>query len=866
MAISKLKPVIRYFMRNFFLIVVFIACSLLGFSQTASKVMRRNIDSLRHILPNLKDSARVDCLIKLAGIYDAVFADKKSWDSSYACALEAYGISKHLGYKKGLGSSYIQMASEKTLDINEYIYNNKKIDSAILKAMIDSCDYYNRQAILIGEQLNNNDILGAAYWGLASLVYSRNGYEIKNEKEKDIVESYLKRAASYYEKTNDQIKLGCVYRDLFYIYQEKNNSKSTEEYAEKALSQFQKAGDDRMLGDFYFYNLGTFHRGKKDIVAEETDLKTALYYYEKAEEIQKLSNVYTTLNSFYIGRSNYREAEDVLKKAISFFQKTGNDEGENNICISLSSYYIRTGDFEKGFPVCERGIKLTEKLSAGNSKKQAIWGTSYFYMSRLYRYAGDYETALSYLYKCKKWYDEVSLTGNATAEIGDIHRIMKNYDSAMYYLKPFDTVRRSLSTVFGISNLGNLFIDLKEYDKAISLIKESEKIAEKAGNSQGGHNYTALAKAYLGKKNYQEALKSARKAQSLLKIGVHKIRMMDNYDVLSEIFSSLDKNDSAYYYLRQYTSLKDSLLTRQFYWRLSNYKKTAEDEKKTSQINLLNKDNQLKEQKLKQQAFVRNNLIGGLIVLFLLSVFVFRTLILKRRNEKLKSENVQAELRQKALELEMQALRAQMNPHFIFNCLSSINRFIIKNETEAASDYLTRFSRLIRMVLINSQRSLITLEDELEMLKLYLDMERLRFKNSFDYNIHFKNTVDAGAIFIPPLLLQPFCENAIWHGLMHKDGYGQLDISINMEKKILHCEITDNGIGREKAGELKSKSAEKDKSMGLKITKERLALLNQDNGAQTFYEIEDLYNESRNAAGTKVKLQIKYKESIEELG
>ena len=98
----------------------------------------------------------------------------------------------------------------------------------------------------------------------------------------------------------------------------------------------------------------------------------------------------------------------------------------------------------------------------------------------------------------------------------------------------------------------------------------------------------------------------------------------------------------------------------------------------------------------------------------------------------------QSELKQQAAELEMQALRAQMNPHFIFNCLSSINKFILKNETEAASDYLTRFSRLIRMVLINSQKSLITLEDELEMLRLYLDMERLRFKNSFEYNIHFK--------------------------------------------------------------------------------------------------------------------------------
>jgi LytS/YehU family sensor histidine kinase len=116
----------------------------------------------------------------------------------------------------------------------------------------------------------------------------------------------------------------------------------------------------------------------------------------------------------------------------------------------------------------------------------------------------------------------------------------------------------------------------------------------------------------------------------------------------------------------------------------------------------------------------------------------------------------------------MQALRAQMNPHFIFNCLSSINRIIMKNDSQSASDYLTRFSRLMRMVLINSQRSMIPLEDELQMLRLYL-LERLPFKDSFNYSIILPTQL-TNIVFVPPLLLQPFCENAIWHGLMQKDG------------------------------------------------------------------------------------------------
>ena len=205
-----------------------------------------------------------------------------------------------------------------------------------------------------------------------------------------------------------------------------------------------------------------------------------------------------------------------------------------------------------------------------------------------------------------------------------------------------------------------------------------------------------------------------------------------------------------------------------------------------------------------------------------------------------------------------------MNPHFIFNCLSSINRVILKNESKTASDYLTRFSRLRRMVLINSQKALISLEDELQMLGLYLDMERLRFKDSFDYNIIFKNVIDTGGILIPPLLLQPFCENAIWHGLMQKDGHGHLNVELSMQDNVLHCIIADNGIGREKAAELKSKSAEKEKSMGLKITAQRLALLNQEKHMETFYTIEDIVDENKNIAGTKVILKISYKELVDE--
>ena len=158
-----------------------------------------------------------------------------------------------------------------------------------------------------------------------------------------------------------------------------------------------------------------------------------------------------------------------------------------------------------------------------------------------------------------------------------------------------------------------------------------------------------------------------------------------------------------------------------------------------------------------------------------------------------------AELKQKTVEMEMQALRAQMNPHFIFNSLNSINRFILQNNRAQASEYLTKFSKLVRLILQNSQASLISLESELQALELYLELEALRFDYHFDYKISVPKDLDIEALRVPPLIIQPYIENAIWHGLMHKEDRGQLDIEVSEEGDHLYFKIADNGVGRKKA-------------------------------------------------------------------
>ena len=220
-----------------------------------------------------------------------------------------------------------------------------------------------------------------------------------------------------------------------------------------------------------------------------------------------------------------------------------------------------------------------------------------------------------------------------------------------------------------------------------------------------------------------------------------------------------------------------------------------------------------------------------------------------------REEQMKAEFNKKLAEVEMAALRSQMNPHFLFNCLNSINRFIQRNEPDAASGYLTKFSRLIRLVLDNSRSDQVSLRDEMEALRLYIELEAMRFVGRFSYSIDLSPKLDTSSIEVPPMLVQPYVENAIWHGLMHKESEDcHLQVKAFPQNGRLAIVVEDNGIGREMARQLKSKSATLHKSHGMKVTAERIEIINQIYQARATVEIEDLKNEQGEAAGTRVSL------------
>ena len=237
-----------------------------------------------------------------------------------------------------------------------------------------------------------------------------------------------------------------------------------------------------------------------------------------------------------------------------------------------------------------------------------------------------------------------------------------------------------------------------------------------------------------------------------------------------------------------------------------------------------------------------------LALISLLEIWIYRL----RINAIRKAEKEKSETMQKIAELELKALRSQMNPHFMFNSLNSIKNYILQAEPKIAAEYLSNFSHLIRMILQNSGAKLITLKDELETLMLYVDLEKLRFDDEFEFNCIIDEKISLQSVMIPPMIMQPYIENAIWHGLMHKDGIGQLTIEIKLNDDQVHCIIEDNGVGRAAAARLKDKSIRKYRSMGMGITKDRIDIINRMDAFGITTHIDDLKDDNGDPSGTRV--------------
>ncbi len=526
--------------------------------------------------------------------------------------------------------------------------------------------------------------------------------------------------------------------------------------------------------------------------------------------------------------------------------------------------YVKSGEYWKAFE------HLIEAQQIGKEMNDSLLvSMSLAFIARSFNRVGDATKALEYYYEFLRYVTPFTLLWPHLEDIAYAHLQLKQYDSVLYYQQKHRDNIDSLTTDLSIrkkfaSSLWGFSTDIQLERKLFDsvLLQVLPNLAKQRENRDViplMYSLLIAGKAFMGKGDYPASLRYTRELYQLAADIDNKVFLKDAAQQLATTFELLKQIDSAYVYFGQYATLKDSMETVKFTGRTALYLAASEAE---SKIRLLQKDNAIHEQQLtlnkkeiQRQVQLKNIMIAGFVLAVLFSIMIASNLILKRKNEKLRNEQEQSALKRKALELEMQALRAQMNPHFIFNCLSAIDNLIQTNQTDKATTYLSRFAKLIRSVLDSSKNNLVPFEKDFETLKLYLEMEQFRCNDKFTYDLHADDELLHGDYKVPPLIIQPFIENAIHHGLLNKqEGNRQLKLEAQLKDEHIVYAITDNGIGRKKAAALKQMNTPDRQSYGIEITKERIQLHNKNN-ITTDLAITDL-EVGGMPAGTKAVVRI----------
>lgn len=560
----------------------------------------------------------------------------------------------------------------------------------------------------------------------------------------------------------------------------------------------------------------------------------------------------------------YDAAADAVSQAMTYATKTGDRLSLGWARYAAGFNYSKTGEYWKSFE------NLIEAVEIGRQYNDTILMCySLAFIGRAFNRVGDPSKALQYYYQAFEYKCPSALIWPHKEDMAYAHLVLKQYDSVAWYQRKYrddinlytndSTVRKKFAAfAYGFST--ELQLAAKRYDSLIfQVLPRLSQLRKNNDVLPLMTNLLVLAKAYLSQSNFPAALGYAKELNRVASTAHNKEFQKNSYELTASVYDRLGKADSAYYYFKQFVAIRDSMETVQYAGRTALYLAASEAETK---IRLLKKDKELgdrqlalNQKELQKQAQFRNWLITGSIALLLILGLIVRNIMLRRKHDKLRYKHEQSGLKRKAMELEMQALRAQMNPHFIFNCLSAIDNLIQTNQADKATSYLARFAKLIRSVLDSSKNNLVPFQTDLETIRLYLEMEKFRCNNKFEYEISVEPVLLHGDFKVPPLIVQPFLENAIHHGLLNKrekDRRLQLEISLSDESIIYS--ITDNGIGRLRAAEFKARNKPEHQSYGIAITRERIHLHNQ-NGIDDDLVIADLENGGI-PAGTKAVIRI----------
>ena len=615
-------------------------------------------------------------------------------------------------------------------------------------------------------------------------------------------------------KQGDNIMISSKYFDTVYytvgtddrltIKVSETNYSNTPLVVKENLNAYQKLMDSAL-----FYKNRSI---EKSIQFITESIKNSTSVKQNAEAFELLGDVYVEWNQFDLAITNYK---------ISL-----NNKSVTDVKLKLAQAYIKNESYDVALTI----YKDLDESSLSNYQTISLnegLADVYFKTSKIKEALNTYKKALD---KAEASQIKEKIT-DLNSKIGDVYAKMNNkalaktyYDKALG-LASKQNITREIQEKEKVANFENT---TQDYSKEIEMRKSVIETVEKNKKTFSFSNESALTpqkqnykigNAYYLQKNYNEAVpyleKSIKQADETEDLIVKK----DATKKLSEVYSASKNYDKALETYKEYTGLVEELYRKKEQEISQAARFTKNLAEKQNRIQSLETDRQLtisqinlSKERNKRQQFYIYALIGGLFLVLLLAYLMFKYIKQQRLANNL---------------LALKSLRSQMNPHFIFNALNSVNSFIAANDERTANKYLSDFSRLMRAVLENSEEDFIPLEKEIDLIKLYTQLEHFRFQDKFDYQIHIDEDLDIAAYQIPPMLLQPYIENAVWHGLRYKENKGYLTIAIEKEEtENLKITITDNGIGREQSKVLKTSHQKKHNSKGLGNIQKRVDILN----------------------------------------
>ena len=587
---------------------------------------------------------------------------------------------------------------------------------------------------------------------------------------------------------------------------------------------------------------------------DTTKLKVLTATFEKNNYLDGKAYVENLLGIQYRNYSLYQKAIVTHKLALETAKRAKSIEFEVFALNMLGVDYRKMDANRTALDYNHEALKLAETVENPSLGLRRSIAVSLNSMGNIYLLLKQYDLAIERFKKSQEIERSINNTlGLAinNQNIGFAKDAQGKLDEALSHYKESLEINNKINNTFGQiickSSIANIYIKQGKPQEAINLIEGNIITAQKLGNKEYlAYEYLSLGWAQTKLKRFSEAEKNLVKGLEISKKYNFVSALSYAYSHFSEFYSS--KKDYK-------TALEYYKLSDEFERKISNERNTQyvndliikyDSERQNNQIKSLAKQNEIAQLQLIKNRNIWIIVIVTLALLLAILYFLYRQRLLKKEK--------------RIVTLEQDVLRTQMNPHFIFNALNSIKHYIINNEQKNAVHYLNKFSKLVRKILEASTLKEISLQEELETMDLYMNIENIRFSNEIVFDMNVDNSLDLSKIKVPPLVLQPFLENSLWHGLSSKKGDKKITLSVfKPTKDFIQIDIEDNGIGRKASAKIKSNKVINRKSIGIELTKERLN--NFIKGFQKPFSLvfSDLFDNNKNPKGTKVALKIPLK-------